>query len=718
MTTDSPLRTNTLGNRSGGLLWSKLGLSSFLGVLLLACSGNASAQPTTKDASVHILFTSDLSGRFAWPGCNEDVTSRATIANVISAVQDRTNDIITTEGIRPVVVSAGSLIRPDLMGTASFGDASLAPIAADLLDAVGFHGIALGAFDLAAPGPTLRRFLALMHEKNAPLLAGNLHCHSDTDQRCSAIKRPYVILKRGTVRVGILSVLRSDILQHLPGDTSDGLLVANAVESARHHIRVLREVEKVDLVILLANVNTEADTPSPVLELSRGLDISPPDLIVTNAMFEANRENYLARVERAYGPPIVSTDRFGQTLGEAIFTFDAAASFSGPRLQAVHRHYTNTFLPDPPSEKHVRALKKTLCDRFDKAIENVKLKRPLSRSDFIAYLLSVLRVTAEAEIAVLSDTTFSSSGFPLTETLTLENTMRAIRYDAELVTASFRGSELKTHFGAYTEDTPGLRILGLERRGGDLFVNGRVLIDTHTYSVVTTRFLADGGEGLIAPISEVEPLQSGLTLRDSLLHFLSKERPRRQPPSPISLEEDFPRLDRNWVLWGIAKAGIGVNNVTVSNGPNGDRYSLPLLKRADLTSFEANFRFDFEANAYDHAFQSQLQLQHGRTWTTPQDTDETIEAETIDRILASFIYRLRAIRNAYGPDEFYWPEPFAEALVTSEFTPSGSFVNSGRCNRDLSLPRFGIDGRRGYFADPSVVYQGRLCDAGRTFYPE
>ena len=286
-------------------------------------------QPKSPRAdTISILFTSDIYGRFAWPGCNlgeRPIKGRADISHLITAVKERKKALQAAGEPEPVLISAGSVIRPDVMGNHLFsGGSANAGVAVDLLKDVGFDGVSVGSYDFGSHPDNLRRYLELMAGAKVPLLAANVTCEEADDFRCKHLgvqKERYLLLERGGLKVAVYSLVREDMASRILERSRGTMAAADPLETARALNKKLRVELKADLVVLIANLNTEGDAPMPVIKFLRKLGKDAPDLVIADTLYDRDNEDFIGQIRPHKLPPIVGTGRFGQHLGRAAIRY-------------------------------------------------------------------------------------------------------------------------------------------------------------------------------------------------------------------------------------------------------------------------------------------------------------------------------------------------------------------------------------------------------------
>ena len=72
--------------------------------------------PAASAADIHILFHTDLFGRFRAPGCNRPTSQAPHFGRLIGAIRALRARIEATGAAPPIVVSTGNLLGPDVLG--------------------------------------------------------------------------------------------------------------------------------------------------------------------------------------------------------------------------------------------------------------------------------------------------------------------------------------------------------------------------------------------------------------------------------------------------------------------------------------------------------------------------------------------------------------------------------------------------------------------------
>lgn len=198
-----------------------------LALLLLATAGSAGAGTKT----LAVLSTSDAIGKVTPCGCHTPKGGFARIASVADSSRLKYGDVL--------LVDAGD-----------FAPESSNPIEEARID-FQFHTMELIGYDAIGVGERELNFgyaklKALAAASKVPVLSANL---IDKKTGQPAFK-PYVIVKKGNLKVGVFSVMAPKV--DLPGNAGSELTVEDALVATQRTVAELRK--QCDVVVALAHV--------------------------------------------------------------------------------------------------------------------------------------------------------------------------------------------------------------------------------------------------------------------------------------------------------------------------------------------------------------------------------------------------------------------------------------------------------------------------------
>lgn len=241
--------------RRFGLL---LAVVSLLAALHLLPAMAAMAEP----ARLTVLFTSDLHSHLsphrelASDGAVRNAGGFARLAGAIDEERQRA-------GGAALLVDAGDFTQGTLYHTVLQDEA----LELRLMSAMGYDAVALGNHDFDFRPSGLAGMLRAARAKaQAPprLLIANLH-FSESDPGDDALERAfrdypvrgYTVVERGGLRIGICGLLGKDAAED--ASFARPVTFSDPIEAARKTVKMLREREKVDLIVCLSHGGTSPD---------------------------------------------------------------------------------------------------------------------------------------------------------------------------------------------------------------------------------------------------------------------------------------------------------------------------------------------------------------------------------------------------------------------------------------------------------------------------
>lgn len=230
-------------------------LSAALAFILI-CAVLAGAEETRK---VTVLFTTDLHGTILphdYFNARAGVNSLARIATVARQIRAENPEMLLLDG--------GDTIQGNALMYAAARQfpAEANPIIA-AMNAIGYDAMAVGNHEFNFGSEYLRK---VEKEGTFPFLAANA-LWSD---RGESAFRPFIVLERGGVRIGILGLTNPNIPAWELPDYIAGLSFEDPVETARRYVPILRGRERCDVVIVLLHSGFERLDDEEALGGTRG----------------------------------------------------------------------------------------------------------------------------------------------------------------------------------------------------------------------------------------------------------------------------------------------------------------------------------------------------------------------------------------------------------------------------------------------------------------
>jgi 5'-nucleotidase len=137
----------------------------------------------------------------------------------------------------------------------------------------------------------------------------------------AGVLRRHLVIERGGLRFGLFGVLGKEAQFYTGG--AGAVTFADAIETAKEMVKVLRETEKVDVVIALSHGGVAKGTDGRYTggdDVRLAQDVPSIDVVIGGHSHTALQEPIIVH-DRT---PVVQTGKEGQNLGELVITVDGA----------------------------------------------------------------------------------------------------------------------------------------------------------------------------------------------------------------------------------------------------------------------------------------------------------------------------------------------------------------------------------------------------------
>lgn len=617
-----------------------------------------------------LLFTSDLDGALVDLSCGD--TRRPALLPRIGAAVAQARSAAGASAT--VVIDAGDALFPSALSSQLLSSETTAQELLRAVSAAGYDALAIGDNTLGAPTSS---FTGLLQARGAaapagfPVVLSNVECAEGAAEcAMSGLVANQAIIERGGLRIGIVNVLPEALEGAVPAASLGGATLSAPADAARARITALRG-EGVDLVVLVSNLDTDETAPRETLELLAALEgAARPDVVLA-----ASASDVVARME---GP------------GNAIPILTAAPGVlqRAALRREGDRWVVAAFEPVAMPEEGDPALTQTVsrwdseyCARFDRELAGGRLAADLDAAAFAQLVLQALRERADAEISFINRRAISEAGlFPLSGQLSSAEVIRALPNDSELRIATVKGSDLTALAGTIL-DSPAAYSAGIERRDGTIYINGRTIRPDGRYRVVTTEYVASGGDGIVAAdaasFRAVDGEDAGSPLLSrQVIHWLDTER-GTEPYDPASTLDLFRRP--LWYYGLTIDTSLAFTSIIDPNVPTTDadgntvyRYNQAQLARQGLLDLRFATEFNGGMTTRGHTWDNILRLRYGRQWLEPTrdsgtDLEDWPDSESVDLIYFQTTYDMDYLRDVVLDGAWYGPSIFIQAQLESEF---------------------------------------------------
>ena len=587
-----------------------------------------------------VVATGGVSGEIATAVCDTELT--------LDPSELATRDVWGGLGDDVFVVDTGGLFARHGVSRwlAEHHPAELARLAREL----GYHALAVSQADLGDERSVLLERARALRRVGIPMVASNVRCSAAAAEVCDALldgSDGVPLATRGAERVAFFAYLDPRATTRMANDRVSGLRIEPIAAALARDVRAAR-ARGATMVLASIDLGSGASGAAEVLELVSALDDdAKPDLVFSS---EAGGNPLFAR-PATFRPAVVSAPFRG-----AVELRMRRDSFTeGLDVLAIPSEKSVTAIP---FAELVERIGTAYCDALGAPLVGARLdtSRVLDAPAMAELAAGVLRVRANADIAVLNRPTIDRRWHPHSnEALNASDVEIAIRYDEPLFAATVPGHWITALAGARAGNAT-LVTLGLEPATPTLpvRVHGRPLEGAAHYRVVTNRFLARGGDGLLPALPsgvEWQPV-GGPGVRQSVLEYLSEARdedPRDALPNPSQRVE--------WQL----RAQVDLTFTGSAIRDAGDYREGPLVNARQL-------QFGFATQLAWNALHPQAAWENSINTTYTLAATATTDGfdEGTDQVLYRTSGNYRGFRARR--DALYVPDLFAEGLLRTELT--------------------------------------------------
>jgi hypothetical protein len=593
-------------------------------------------QAETPSSLPPLVVSTQLDGEFASLDCDGQAAS--------SGLIELASELVSVP--QALVLDTGDLLGASAVSRRAVqGDA---PALARALRSTGLRALALGYRDLALPRETLTAAARALGAAGLPFVLSNLRCAPAAAALCAGVvdaDDPPLLLETPAGPVAFVALLAPSALVRVARDRAADLQLLDPAATLR---KVAPRARAAGAVMVVASYDA-ADRSSLdtalglVTALASGGTAATHDLFLVNRLREGVRA-----VLTSQGIPLVATEP-----RHAVVISPVGESRVRP-AQAT----------EPPAEvvRYTATLSHKLCEALHRPLPGGQLEASLNRDQFAALLLDVMREAARADVAILNHNAVRAPGglFPLQDHIDELAVTAALPFDDHLRVGRLPGALLGTL--ARSSHAARLYLRGITVTDGRVLINGRPLDEQASYRVVTTGFLAQGGDGalgaappVLAVLASLVPLD-GRGPRELLLDWLSQ--PHTGDITKLPLD---PGRHPLWTLrWSLDAA---YSSTSLSNP---GAYTDAQLSRAASTALRGDLELRADADHPGFRFDNSLRLRYGvtrtRTITPPADSGFT---ESADLIVQRSTLTQRVRPRLPRP---YDPQLYFEGYTESEFT--------------------------------------------------
>ena len=522
-----------------------------LSVLVLALSLSFA-----EDLRLDIMWSNDVHGgidrseaTFMNPEFPPQLGGGASAASLIKQVRSFRGPSRAT-----LLLDAGDFFQGRPVGTVTQGRAVM-----EYMNAVGYDAMTLGnhEFDIMQP-----ELIETLEMANFPILSCNVI--DTTTGKTPWYAFPYTIVNRLGLRIGILGFTTTDTkLMSFPENIKNIDFLDEKV-SVTKYVKILREEEKVDLVIVLGHAGLPYDIEktyltrydaqgNPLYEERRahwGYDaqevareVPGIDLFIGGHMHKGVPKPWVDPVTHTM---VIQGYAYGSGMGLITLTIDpetkTISGYEAPALRegSMITLFEDQFIPDPEISKMIEAQVAVAEKGMDEIVGSAAVH--LSRTNVDAQSPMGNTIVDAMRYMVDADFAFLNLGGVRAEIkngpVSYRDIFEVMPFDNMLISFKCDGATLKRIIETRVEGSrAGLIVSGVNvvysrtrpswDRVTTLKIGGEPWDPNKIYTVATTDFLMQGNAGLtmLMNIPPEDITNNNINLRDAIVHYFKQKSP-------------------------------------------------------------------------------------------------------------------------------------------------------------------------------------------------
>lgn len=502
-----------------------------------------------------ILFTNDIHGgidkaeaTFMNPAFPPRLGGGASAATYIKSVREKSH----TNKRDNLLIDTGDFFQGRPIGTLTEGDAII-----EYMNMVNYDLLVLGNHEYDIGEEKLKK---LLEKANFPILAANVFRRGTTE--IVEYAEPYIIFEKMGVKIGIIGITTTDTEKMSFADHIRYVEFANEKEVLQHYVNILRDEEKVDIVIAAVHAGIPYD-PLPAFrqryenpnrrkgERAWGYDaqelaheVEGIDLMFAGHIHKGFDRPWVDPVNHtlvfqgyAYGSGILHLILKIDPETKTISGFDTPAED-----KLLLTLFEDQFIPDPEVDKMITEIQAEVEKGMDDIIgvAGVFLSRASvdNQNAMGNFVCEAMKASVDADFAFINLGGVRAE-IPMGN-VTYRHVFNAMPFDNLVVTLLVDGRMLKRIIETRIAGSrQGLLLAGgkvrFNRTRSDfdritlLEIGGEPWDPDKIYKVATTDFLVQGNAGLtlLTTIPESQIVRHEINLRDAMVNYFRRNSPVR-----------------------------------------------------------------------------------------------------------------------------------------------------------------------------------------------
>lgn len=410
----------------------------FLSAVLLVAS--LSCDASSRAFTLRVVETSDVHGSF-FP---YDMIDRKPKKGSMARVSTYVNELRKQYGKNLLLLDNGDILQGQPVSYFSnFIDTAEVNIASQVVNYMGYDAVTIGNHDVE-PGHGV--YDKWIKEHKMPVLGANV-INAATGE---PYLKPYTIINREGCKIAVLGLLTPAIPNWLPQNIWSGLRFDDMVSSARHWMRILKDVEKADVVIGLFHSGKSGGITTPEYEEDASEKVAKEVPGFDLVLFGHDHTRHLDNVVNVAGDTVLCMD----PANNAITVADASLTIGKEegKWRVLDKKGELKDVTTLPVDENYMAYFKPFIDKAN-AFANEKIgefKHAIKTADsyfgnsaFNDLILNLELQITNADIAFNAPLSFNST--INTGPVYMSDMFKLYKYENQLYVMRLTGDEIRKH---------------------------------------------------------------------------------------------------------------------------------------------------------------------------------------------------------------------------------------------------------------------------------
>lgn len=456
----------------------------------------------SSEKKLTILYTNDLHAHFdplktAWISETRKVGGFANIATLVKKEKKEHPE-------KTVYFDAGDFFTGPYLSSLTKGEAVI-----DVMNSMSIDAACIGNHEF---DHGWQNVLSQFKKAKFPILNGNIF-YKNTDKLLW--NKPYMILNKNDIRIGVIGLHgKFAFYDTISDEMIQGVEAKDEEIYLKKYIDELKD--KTDIIVLLIHEGIPGrQSTQGSADVARNLQkdielatkVSGLDIIVTGHAHQGTPEALVSN-----GTLIVSTDAYSMELGRLDITYDKKTDKITSFTNKLNYVFDDEITDDSKTQKKIAKWEKRLAKIVNEklCVVEVPLTRSYGEESFLGDMVcdAMLKMYPDIDFVV------SNSGGLRQDidvgSVTIGNLISAFPFPNTLVRLEMKGSDIRALFEHGASLTNGILQVskGVEMNYDDskpignrvtlCRIKGIDLDDNKVYKLVTSNFLADGGDGFVS----------------------------------------------------------------------------------------------------------------------------------------------------------------------------------------------------------------------------